>query len=300
MKMREALYYQVIKPHEDKQTLSDVLQCLLCPRACILHENQNGYCRGKKATGGKLYALNYAEAVSLAIDPIEKKPLYHYHPGTQILSLGPNSCNLSCSYCQNWQISQQECATREVSIVELASLTRGMKPKQVAFTYSEPLMWYEYIWDFAQYAPDVDIVLVTNAFINETPWMQMMQKVKAVNIDLKAYREEFYKEQCGGDLDTIKRNIRIAYESGVHVELTNLLIPGLNNSSREVDEMASFIASIDERIPLHISAYHPQYKLQIRASLPQEIEAACDIAATHLKHVYAGNCNVPKYSQRKR
>ena len=278
--MREAIYYR-------KE--GDKLICELCPRTCSLEIGQRGLCRGRQNLNGKMIAINYARSVSLAIDPIEKKPLYHFHPGSQIISLGPNSCNLSCAFCQNWQISQAECPTREISIAELANLCREQNPRQVAFTYSEPLMWYEYIYDFALYAPEIEIVLITNAYLNPQPWKDILPFVKAMNIDLKSIKDEFYHQTCGAGVEVVKNNIRKAHEAGIHLELTNLLIPGLNDTDEETAELAEFVASVDSNIPLHISAYRPCYKMTIRATTPEEIEHACEIASKRLMHVYAGN-----------
>ncbi|PKN72158.1 MAG: AmmeMemoRadiSam system radical SAM enzyme [Candidatus Cloacimonetes bacterium HGW-Cloacimonetes-3] len=286
--MREALFYV----HEDEQ-----VRCTLCPRLCLLEEGQTGFCRGRQVIEGKLMAVNYAKCVSVSVDPIEKKPLFHFHPGSRIVSLGPNSCNLSCAFCQNWEISQEICSTRDVSVQELLGIVASHNPTQVAFTYTEPLMWYEYILDFALIAPDVEIVLVTNAYINEVPFRAMLPHVAAMNIDLKSIRSEFYVQTCGGDIEIVKNNIRSAYEAGVHLEITNLLIPGLNDSPSELKELALYVASIDDAIPFHISGYHPSFKLNIRATRADEVEEACDIVSQYLQRVYAGNVFIPRYSR---
>lgn len=287
--MRESMFYHAEGDH---------LRCELCPRQCIMAEGKSGFCRGRKALAGKLYAINYGETVSLALDPIAKKPLYHFHPHSEILSLGPNSCNLSCSFCQNWEISQQECPTRFLGIAELGSIVLAQPQHQVAFTYSEPTMWYEYIHDFALAFPEIEIVLVTNAYLNSEPWDKLLPHIKAMNIDLKSMRDEFYAQQCGARLDPVLKNIKAAYNAGVHLELTNLLIPGLNDSQKEILELAEFIDSIDDTIPLHISAYHPCHRLTKPATTTGQIETACDLAARKLKHVYAGNVYLPKYGRK--
>lgn len=287
--MREAMFYHAEGEH---------LRCELCPRQCLIFEGKSGFCRGRKAMGGKLYAINYGETVSLALDPIEKKPLYHFHPHSEILSLGPNSCNLSCSFCQNWEISQQDCPTRYIGIEELERLVLAQTYPQVAFTYSEPTMWYEYIHDFAIAYPEIDIVLVTNGFLNPGPWDQLLPYIKAMNIDLKSMQEEFYVQQCGAHLAPVLRNIKAAYDAGVLMELTNLLIPGLNDHEKELLELAEFIASIDDSIPLHISAYRPCYRLNKPATTTGQIETACNLAAKRLKYVYAGNVYLPKYGRK--
>lgn len=274
------------------------VHCELCPRYCVLTEGQMGYCRSRKAIGEKLYDIAYGKAVSIAIDPIEKKPLYHFHPGSTIISLGPNSCNLSCSFCQNWEISQHDCPTRYISLAELAALVYQQSRPQVAFTYSEPLMWYGFISDFARAYPDIFVVLVTNGFINEKPWVELLPGIAALNIDLKSMRQDFYKEMCGGDVEVVKRSIALAYASGTHMELTYLLIPGLNDSKQELHELGQFVSSLNKKIPLHISAYRPQYKLGIRATTVNEIEQACEIASQYLDFVYAGNVMSAKYGRK--
>jgi pyruvate formate lyase activating enzyme len=286
--MKEALYYS-------KE--GDVVICKLCPRYCKLKAGQTGFCMGRKVVGAKLIADNYAECVSISLDPIEKKPLYHFHPGSIIVSLGPNSCNLSCSFCQNWEISKEKSITRSITVEELADIVLKQNPAQVAFTYSEPLMWYEYILDFALLVPQVDIVLVTNAYINEEPLKAMIPYIKAINIDLKSIKSDFYQDVCGGDVNIVKQNIRTVFEAGLHLELTNLLIPGLNDSPSELKDLAQFIASISKDIPLHISAYHPSYKLNTRATREDEVEMACDIVSKYLNRVYAGNVYIPKYAR---
>jgi len=287
--MREAMYYL----HEGNK-----IRCQLCPRGCLLSEGKKGVCRSREVINGSLIATAYGKTTSLALDPIEKKPLYHFHPGTMIVSLGPNSCNLACKFCQNWEISQQEYPTRYLAIEDLIQIIREQRNQQVAFTYTEPLMWYEYILDFADQAPDIDIVLVTNAYINKEPWQNILKVVKAVNIDIKSYRDKFYQEMCGGKLDIVLANIITAKEMGVHLELTNLLIPGYNNSEEELNDLAEFIASVDKNIPLHISAYRPCYKMTVRPTTKEEVEHACEIASKYLNYVYAGNVYSSRFSRR--
>ncbi len=278
--MREAEYYRVE---------GGLAICELCPQHCVLKPGQSGLCRGRSFDGRILHATNYGKAVSLALDPIEKKPLYHFNPGSYIVSLGPNSCNLQCAFCQNWEISQRQCITREVTIQELCKICKQHQPYQVAFTYSEPTMWFEYIMDFAATAPEIQIVLVTNGHLNPIPWQALLPKVSALNIDLKSMRPRFYREICHGNLDIVKENIRSAYQAGSHLEITFLLIPQLNDSQEEINELAKFISSIDPNLPLHISAYRPEYKLINPPTSLNGIELACELAARHLKFVYAGN-----------
>ncbi len=285
--MKEAMYY-----HSER----GLIVCDICPHQCSLTNGKIGMCRGRKAIGDKLYTTNYGKYASMAIDPIEKKPLYRYNPGTSILSIGPNSCNLACSFCQNWTISQQDYPTKSISVNELIELTRKQSPAQIAFTYSEPLMWYEFIIDFAKSAPEIDIVLVTNAYLNPQPFREILPYISAMNIDLKSFNNIFYETQCGAGLNPVLSNISLAYEAGLHIEITNLLIPSLNDSEEEIRSLCQFICSIDPMIPLHISAYHPDYRLSIPRTSGSDITRACRIAAEYLTYVYAGNVMIPEFS----
>ncbi len=287
---REAMWQQKVGESE--------VRCLLCPHACLLGVGETGLCRSRQNQQGILIAVNYGQSIGAAFDPIEKKPLYHFRPGSQIISLGPNSCNLSCFFCQNFSSSQQRCPTHYLSPEALAGLVRDNcrdSALQVAFTYTEPFTWYEYIHDFAQVAADIDIVLVTNGFINPDPLKEILPFVKAMNIDLKSIKAEFYQRHCGGNLETVKQSIRMSYEAGTHIELTNLIIPGLNSSEAELLELAEFVASIDPDIPLHLSAYHPAYKSSIPATKGAAVLRACELAASRLSYVYAGNIYSTEY-----
>jgi pyruvate formate lyase activating enzyme len=274
------------------------VRCLICPHVCVMGVGEKGLCRGRQNLNGTLYAVNYGRCPGAALDPIEKKPLYHFRPGSRIVSLGPNSCNLSCFFCQNYDSSQEECPTSYLAPEELDSIIRNNCPsgyRQVAFTYTEPLTWYEYILDFARLSPDTDIVLVSNGFINPEPLAELLSWVKAMNIDLKSIRDSFYREHCGAWLEPVKQTIRMAFEQGVHVEVTNLLIPGLNDSDMEISELADFIASMGKDIPLHFSAYHPAYKCNLPATPPTTVIRACEIASRKLSYVYAGNIFTGKF-----
>ena len=281
---RECMFYQTL---EDQAA-----RCLLCPHCCRLEVGESGLCRGRENRGGKLIAVNYAQSIGISLDPIEKKPLYHFRPGSRIVSLGANSCNLSCFFCQNHDSSQQQCPTQLILPEELRELVvreSGEEAPQVAFTYTEPLTWYEYIHDFARLAPEVDIVLVSNGFINPEPLEQLLGKIKAMNIDLKSIRPEFYQKHCEANLEAVKQTIIRAYERGTHLELTNLIIPGLNDSPEDIRDLADFVAALDRNIPLHFSAYHPAYKSRIPATPEKTVLGACQIASQKLNYVYAGN-----------
>ncbi|MEF3694395.1 MAG: AmmeMemoRadiSam system radical SAM enzyme [Candidatus Cloacimonadota bacterium] len=276
----EALYWQ--------RNANGVI-CNLCPRACNLSEGQRGACRSRECRNGEMQLLNYGKTIALSLDPIEKKPLYHFNPGSQILSLGPNSCNLECSFCQNYLISQMDQQTREISPEQLKLFLLKNGLKQVAFTYTEPLTWFEFILDFAAIASGIDIVLVTNAFLNPEAFRQITSSVKAMNIDLKSMNPAFYSKQCKGELNTVLTNIRQAFEAGVHLEITNLLIPGLNDGPADVAALVNFCADLSNELILHFSAYHPAYRLSEPATPASVVHRACELASVKLRYVYAGN-----------
>lgn len=281
--IREAMHYEKLDDNK--------LRCRLCPHFCVISEGARGKCRSRLNSDGKLWAINYGKSIGTAVDPIEKKPLYHFRPNSQILSLGPNSCNLSCNFCQNYMSSQYDINTDAITIDELyeAICRVDSDIKQVAFTYTEPFTWYEFIYDFAKQYPDVDIVLISNGFINPEPLREILPMISAMNIDLKSFNAEFYHELCGGKLDAILESIKLVSAAGVHLEITLLMIPGKNDSAKEIEEIAGFIAAIDENIPLHISAYRPAYLSEIQATNVNDVIEAIAIAQKHLRWVYGGN-----------
>lgn len=267
------------------------VRCDLCPRHCVIKVGKRGACRSRYNHDGILYASNYAKAVSLSIDPIEKKPLYHYYPGAQILSTGPNSCNLRCDFCQNYSVSQVECETIDLGLNRLRQIfeSEAGLPKRLAVTYTEPMTWYEYIIDLAAAMPELKIVLITNGYIESEPLKQLLPLINAMNIDLKSIKDEFYQTYCGGSLSPVIDTINLAESFDVHIEVTNLLIPGMNDSRDEVTELAKAIAAINWEIPLHFSAYHPAYRCKVPATSSETVLEARKIARDYLRWVYAGN-----------
>jgi len=233
----------------------------------------------------------------MSIDPIEKKPLYHFMPGAGILSVGTYGCNLSCKFCQNWEISQREAGHRQLTPEELARLAESTRGQSVgvAYTYSEPLVWYEFVHDCVGLIHERGLVnvLVTNGYINREPFGELLPYIDAVNIDLKAFSSEFYKSVCGGDLEPVLRSIRQAYESGCHVELTTLVVPSLNDSGEEMDSLATWIAALSPDIPLHVSRYFPSYRMTAPPTPMPALQACVEAARTRLHYVYVGNATVP-------
>jgi pyruvate formate lyase activating enzyme len=286
---KEALYWEKGK--------NGKVQCLLCPVGCVIAEGKVGVCRGRKNEGGRLFAANYGWLVSVAIDPIEKK-LYHFHPGRQILSTGPNGCNLRCQNCQNWNISQEESPTQFAKSQDLIEVALREKSFGISYTYTEPLIWYEYVLDTARMAKEKNLanVLVTNGYINEEPLRKLLPYIDAMNVDLKSMDQDFYKKICKGKLDPILKAIEISFQNHVHIEITNLLIPTLNDSDEQIQKLVDFVARLSDRIPLHFSRYFPMYKMDIPSTPLETIQKAFMLGKRKLKYVYVGNANIPNTS----
>ena len=270
--------------------------CTLCFHHCQLDEGQTGFCRARAGRGDKIVPLNYGRLTSLALDPIEKKPLRRFHPGSQILSVGSFGCNLRCPFCQNASIAQvgSEAPTRNVTPEELANLARELVPRGnigVAYTYNEPLVGYEYVHDCAERIHQSGLlnVLVSNGTIEEKPWRELLPLIDAANIDLKGFNDSWYRS-LSGDLATVKRNIAIAAEH-CHVEVTTLIIPDSNDSPAEMQAEAKWLAAINPDISLHISRFFPRHHMTNRPPTPVDtIYHLADIAREHLQYVYTGNC----------
>ncbi|MBI5816372.1 MAG: AmmeMemoRadiSam system radical SAM enzyme [Nitrospinae bacterium] len=275
-------------------------RCELCPFNCILSEGKTGICRGKKNIGGELYAINYARTTSINLDPVEKKPLYHFHPGSQILSVGPNGCNLACSFCQNYHISQNEFPTRLLPPDEAVAIARTTGSVGIAYTYAEPLIWFEYVLDTSKAMREAGFknVLVTNGVINPGPLEELLPWTDAMNIDIKSMDPEFYKKTCRGPLPAVLETVKRS-AGKVHVEITNLVIPGLNDTDEMFEKLTDFMADINPFMPLHFSRYHPEYKLTSPPTPYGALVRAADIAGKKLKYVYVGNVPQEVYNQTK-
>ena len=282
--MREALYYA---PHD-----KDII-CSLCPRCCNISEGQAGFCRVRANRGGKLYSLNYAETTAQALDPIEKKPLYHFYPGSQILSLGTWGCNFSCRFCQNWSIAHGKPSVVRLTPPAAAALAGRLADSGnigIAYTYSEPSVWYEYISDTAALVRTAGLknVLVSNGFINRQPLQQLLPYIDAMNIDVKAFNDDFYQQICGGRLKSVKQTVEQAAKQ-CHVEITTLIIPGLNDSEADIAALAEWLAGISADIPLHLTRYFPNYQLAVPPTPVSTLERSFLVARQSLNYVYIGN-----------
>lgn len=280
MNKREAEYYEII---EDQ-----IARCDLCPHQCAIPPGGEGICWARKNEDGTLYAQNYGRTTSLAVDPIEKKPLFHFKPGTEILSVSPNGCNMRCPYCQNYTISAKKTDTRQITPEELVTMAKQYNSPSIAFTYTEPIIWFEFIKDVGKFAKpeNIELVMVTNGQILEKPLDDLLEIVSAMNIDLKSMSSEYYKKILKGSLEATKRTIEKASEK-IHIEVTNLLIEGDNAS--QIEELAKYLASIDKAIPLHISRYFPHNNYDKPPTLIETLKEAYETASKYLYYVYIGN-----------
>jgi len=273
------------------------IQCQLCPRRCALLPNQKGFCRGRKNIKGKLYTLNYAQPVAMHVDPIEKKPFAHVYPGTKSFSIATAGCNLRCKFCQNWEISQldpESVKVEPVSPEKIVALAKETNCKTIAFTYTEPIIFYEYMLDIAKIAKaeGVECVMHSAGYINEKPLREMAKYLTAANIDLKGFSDKFYASFCEGSLDTVLNTIKVLKEEGVWVEITNLLIPGANDSDEDITKLCRWIKeTLGTQTPIHFARFFPLYKLTNLSPTPLgTLLRAKEIAEKEgIKFIYIGN-----------
>lgn len=269
--------------------------CGLCPRRCSIPGGGFGICgvRGcaDTASGGAVIPF-YGFISALSLDPVEKKPLYHFRPGTKILSIGFTGCNLRCPFCQNWRISQQTgIAGRRMTPGEIVSAALREQSPSIAYTYSEPLIHAEFLLDCMAQARRRGLanVLVTNGCVNTAAAQELFALTDAANIDLKSFSSGTYANVLGGNLAAVLDCIRLAVAMGVHVEITTLVVPGLNDSAEETERCADFIAALPGNIPWHVSAYHPDYRWNAPATDPEMLLNLAERAREKLRYVYTGN-----------
>lgn len=285
--MKEVFFYE---KNEDGRTF-----CKLCPQLCKIKPGQRGFCRVRENREGVLIATNYGQCTAYGMDPIEKKPLYHFYPGSFILSLGTVGCNLRCGFCQNWGIAHGE--PKSVYMSPERAVKAALDGREgavscigLAYTYSEPFMWYEYVYDTARLARENGLknVLVTNGYVNEVPLREILPIIDAMNIDVKGFTEQYYKKTCAGRLEPILRTVEAASRE-CHVEITTLLVPGLNDSPEEIKSLAQWLSGLSRDIPLHFSRYFPNYKFDLDPTPLETMQMARDIALEYLDYVYIGN-----------
>ncbi len=287
--LQEALYY--------KKLQNQSVRCTLCPFDCIINNGKSGICKVRKNKDGILYSLNYEKLSAVHIDPIEKKPLYHFYPGKNILSLGSLGCNLKCNYCQNSHISQFN-PEKEYSVNNLSSeiiikeAERIRNNIGIAYTYNEPVVWYEYMLETAIKAKKHHLknIVVSNGFINPEPLAELLPYIDAFNIDLKAFTEDFYTEQTKSSLQPVLNTVKTIAAAEKHIEITNLIIPGLNDDSNTFKKMIKELVKINGRNTiLHLSRYFPAYKSEIHQTPKDTLLNLYNYAKKHLNFVYLGN-----------
>jgi pyruvate formate lyase activating enzyme len=289
--MHEALFYN--------QLPFQKVECVLCPWFCKLDVGETGNCRVRTNFDGKLYSEVYGKVAALAIDPIEKKPLYHFHPGKVVLSIGGVGCNLHCKFCQNHRISQ--CYASDFkSFYEISSeniVQKALEIKEntgIAYTYNEPFTFFEFMMETAAKARQNGLknVVVSNGYINSEPLKELIPLIDAFNIDLKSFSKSFYSRITKGKLEPVLKSLKAISKSASHLEITHLVIPGLNDNTKEFHEMINWISDeLGDSVPLHISRYFPNYEMD-NPSTPLNILENFYIAAKKkLRYVYLGNTN---------
>lgn len=285
--MREALWYEKL----EKQRVL----CVLCPHRCRLKPGAPGICRVRYNKEGVLYTRNYGQSSPPALDPMEKKPLYHFHPGSLILSVGTFGCNFQCSFCQNWHLAHEDPVLYQISPTELAELTLSYQQNNsigLSYTYSEPTIWFEQVLETAQiiHQQGMKNVLVTNGFIEQEPLAELLPYMDAFNIDIKGFNLDFYRKIIKGDYRPVLETAKTAFQAGKHVEITTLLIPGLNDDEKEIQALVAWIAEeLGPQVPFHISRYSPAYKLDLPPTPLDTLIKAQEIAQEKLHYVYLGN-----------
>lgn len=282
---KEALYYEKLTDGK--------VRCHLCPHNCAIADGKTGVCGVRVNKKGVLYTEIYGEVSSIAMDPIEKKPLYHFYPGSYILSIGTVGCSFHCDFCQNYTISQNpKHPTDYIDPDELLRLARQRGSIGVAYTYSEPFIWFEYVIDCCKLIRKSGLknVFVTNGYINPEPLKELLEVSDAFNIDLKSMNEDFYRRVIGGKLAPVMATIEeVSKHPNIMLEVTTLVIPGNNDSDGEMEKLTDFLASLRKDIPYHLSAYYPMYKFTAPPTPIQTLQRLQKIAQKKLQYVYLGN-----------
>lgn len=287
--LKEAMFYERI---EDNR-----VRCHLCAHNCIIPDGGVGICRVRKNIQGTLYTLIYSLASAVAVDPVEKKPLYHFYPGSSVLSFGTVGCNLRCQYCQNWHISQvtpEKYNLKPVGAPEtVPALIRRSASDGVAFTYNEPTIWYEFAYDTAKVVKEHGYytIFVTNGYMNPEPLRKLAPYLDAMNIDLKAFRNELYLKMSGAHLKPVIDTLILAKKLGIHIEITTLLVPGFNDAEDDLRRQAEWIVeNLGADVPFHLTRYHPDYKYNAPATpLHMLIDSYRIAKKAGLNYVYLGN-----------
>ena len=292
--MKEARHYEKLKENN--------VRCLICPRKCIVKDGERGFCKARENKKGKLYSLVYAAPCAVNIDPIEKKPLFHFLPGTDVYSIGTAGCNLRCKFCQNWQIAQampEDTPFIELNPENVVKEAIANCCKSIAYTYTEPTIFFEYVLDTAKLAKKKGIknVIVSNGFVNQEPLKELCKYIDAANIDLKSFSNDFYKKVTGAWLEPVLESLKTLKKEGVWVEVTNLIIPGLNDDMKMIRKMCVWIKEeLGEEVPLHFSRFFPDYLLKDYPPTEEKVLVKAKGVAEKagLKYVYIGNIRTEK------
>ena len=289
--MKEALLYQKLD--------GDKVRCQLCAHYCVIANGKKGICQVRENRDGTLYTLVYGRTITQNVDPIEKKPLYHFYPGSQAFSIGTPGCNMHCDWCQNWEISQMPreqhfIAGYELSPADIVSAAKKSVCRSIAYTYTEPTIFFEYSYDTARLAREAGIanIYVSNGYMSAEMLELFHLWLDAVNIDLKTFRDETYRQYTGGKLQPVLDSLKKIHDYGIWLEVTTLVIPGVNDDPQELQEIAEFIATeLGTDTPWHVSRFYPQYKLQqTPPTPPNTLHRAGKIGrVAGLKYVYLGN-----------
>ena len=266
---------------------------MLCPHGCVLVEGASGLCHSRKVVNGELIAFGYGLISSAGLDPIEKKPLYHFRPGSDIFSIGGWGCNFSCSFCQNWSISQSLSEeTQRYQPSDIVKKAVACNSTGIAYTYNEPFINFEFVKECAVLAHEKGLVnvLITNGYIETEPAGEILHLIDALNIDIKSIDDSFYRKYSGASLRPVLDFAVSARESGCHLEITNLVIPGVNDAENAFTELSAWVSSkLGKQTPLHLSAYHPQYRMTKSATSVGTLKMAYTLCREHLSYVYLGN-----------
>ena len=282
-----------------KRMEEDKVSCFLCSHHCLISNGKFGICHVRENRGGVLYTHAYGELIARNIDPVEKKPLYHFFPGSKSFSIATIGCNFQCSFCQNWQISQVKEAkasgvrSEEVKPEEVVQEARETGSKSISYTYTEPTIFFEYAYEISQLAKKEGLfnVFVTNGYMTEEMIRTIHPALDAANIDLKSFRDEYYRKVCGGRLAPVLKSIELMKKLNIWIEVTTLLVPGQNDSEEELNGIANFLAGLDPSIPWHISRFYPQYKMEdLESTSLETLTRAYDIGKkAGLRYIYLGN-----------
>ena len=273
------------------------LECLLCPHYCKLTAGKSGICGVRKNTGEKIELLTYGVLSGYSLDPVEKKPLYHFFPGQNILSVGSYGCNMRCDFCQNYNISQKipESLIPETTPEKIVKAALSAdKNIGIAFTYNEPVIWFEFMRDAATLAKNEGLktVIVSNGYVNSEPLNEIIHFIDAFNIDLKAFNNSFYRKLTGADIEPVKNSLKQIAKSGKHLEITTLIIPGQNDDEKEMALQSEWISGeLGKDVPLHLSRYFPMFRRGDPATSQETLNRLFEIASKNLDHVYMGNTN---------